>query len=114
MEDGELTARVATELSDHADQAVSTSVAGPGDRKATPMTDRRAALGELMDAYGKIVLGFCLRMLRDRELANDVMQQVFLEAYRDFDRFQGRSSPRTWLLAIANNRCLDALRSKRR
>src|SRR3954471_13172038 len=72
--------------------------------------DRRAAIVDLMRAHGDAVLGLCVRVLRDRELAEEVRQQTFLEAFRDFDRFQGRSSRRTWLLGIAGHRCLDVIR----
>jgi RNA polymerase sigma-70 factor (ECF subfamily) len=68
---------------------------------------RREAAGALIDAYGDAVFSFCLRMIRDRELASDVRQKVFLEACRDLERFNGRSSLRTWLFGIASHRCLD-------
>jgi RNA polymerase sigma-70 factor (ECF subfamily) len=72
--------------------------------------DRRTAIVDLIRAHGDAVLGLCVRVLRDRELAEEVRQQTFLEAFRDFDRFQGRSSRRTWLLGIAGHRCLDVIR----
>lgn len=75
--------------------------------------ERRAAIVELMRAHGDAVLGFCIRALRDRELAEEVRQQTFLEAFRDFDRFQDRSSRRAWLFGIASHRCLDVLRKRR-
>ena len=67
-----------------------------------------------MQDHGKAVFGLCLRELHDRGLAEDVTQQVFLEAYRDLDRFQQRSSVRTWLFGIAYHRCLDAHKRKQR
>jgi RNA polymerase sigma-70 factor (ECF subfamily) len=76
--------------------------------------DRRTALAELMDAHTDAVFGFCMRLVRDRALAEDVVQQVFLEAYRDLDRFEGRSSVRSWLFGIASHRCLDVLKRQRR
>src|SRR5690349_13907932 len=63
--------------------------------------DRKGAITALMDQHGPTVFNFCSRFLLDRVLAEDVLQQVFLHAYRDIDRFEGRSSPRTWLLRIA-------------
>jgi len=48
----------------------------------------------------------------DRELAEEVRQQTFLEAFRDFDRFQDRSSRRAWLFGIASHRCLDVIRKR--
>jgi RNA polymerase sigma-70 factor (ECF subfamily) len=76
--------------------------------------DSKAALIILMKAYGDVVLSHCLRVLRERSLAEDIRQQVFLEAYRDLPRFQRRSTVRSWLLGIASHRCLDAIKARRR
>ena len=111
MDNGELTTSVATEVSSRAE------LAAPADGAAAaaqPPLDRRAALAEMMQEHGKAVLGFCLRVTQDAMMAEDVTQQVFLEAYRDLDRFEGRSSPRTWLFSIASHRCFDALRNEQR
>jgi RNA polymerase sigma-70 factor (ECF subfamily) len=53
-------------------------------------------------------------MLRDRELAEDVAQQVFIEVHRDLARFRGDSSLKTWLIGIAHHRCGDAIKSRAR
>jgi RNA polymerase sigma-70 factor (ECF subfamily) len=82
--------------------------------EATSAGDRRVAVVELMRAHGSAVLGFCLRVLGDRALAEEVRQQTFLDAFRNFDGFQGRASRRAWLFGIAGHRCLDALRNQRR
>ncbi len=76
--------------------------------------DRRGAITALMDAHGEAVFGFCVRVLRDRSLAEDVLQRVFLEAYRDIGRFQSHSTFPAWLFGIASHRCQDALKSQRR
>jgi RNA polymerase sigma factor (sigma-70 family) len=76
--------------------------------------DRRSAVADLLRAHGGAVLGFCIRVLGDRGLAEEVRQQTFLEAFRDFDTFQERASRRAWLFGIASHRCLDALRNQRR
>jgi RNA polymerase sigma-70 factor (ECF subfamily) len=75
---------------------------------------RRARAAELFVQHGAAVFGYCFRAVHDRALAEDLMQQVFLEAYRDLSRFRGESSTRTWLLAIAGHRSVDALRRKAR
>ncbi len=67
-----------------------------------------------MDAYGADVLRYCKRMVDDHELAADLRQVVFIEAYRGLNRFAGRASLRTWLLGIARHRCLDACRRRQR
>jgi RNA polymerase sigma factor (sigma-70 family) len=85
--------------------------------KATPSTSQweahRATIAELMQLHGRAILGFCARVLRDSTLAEDVAQQVFLQAYRDLDRFEGRASLRSWLFTIASHRCIDVLRRER-
>jgi RNA polymerase sigma-70 factor (ECF subfamily) len=74
--------------------------------------DYRGAIAALIDAHGDDVFALCARILRDRTLAEDVAQQVFLEAYRDIAGFRRRSSLKTWLLKIAGHRCQDAIRSQ--
>jgi len=76
--------------------------------------DKRRALIHMMDRYGDIVLRYGYAMSRDRQVAEEVRQQVFVEAYRDIDRFAGRSSLQTWLLGITRHRCLDAAKARSR
>jgi RNA polymerase sigma-70 factor, ECF subfamily len=72
-----------------------------------------AALNQLIQRDGRAVYSLCLRILRDTAAAEDVMQQVFIEACRDFKSFAGKSNLRGWLLGIANHRCLDAVRRRK-
>jgi RNA polymerase sigma-70 factor (ECF subfamily) len=72
------------------------------------------ALRLLMQRHGAAVYRFCREALRDPALADDVHQQVFIEAFRDFDGYGGRSTLRTWLFAIARHRCLDAAKGRTR
>lgn len=76
--------------------------------------DRERALGLLMDRYGDRVYRFAHAMTRDATIAEDVRQQAFLEAYRDFGRFERRALLRTWLFGIVRHRCLDATKLQRR
>jgi RNA polymerase sigma-70 factor (ECF subfamily) len=76
--------------------------------------DTKSALGRLMDRHGATVYRYCSGALHDNALAEDVQQQVFIEAYRDLSRFAGRSSVRTWLFAIARHRVLDAAKARAR
>jgi RNA polymerase sigma-70 factor (ECF subfamily) len=73
-----------------------------------------AQIEELMAAHGDAIYSLCLRVLRERTRAQDVLQQVFIEAHRDLPRFEARAPVRSWLFAIAMNRCKDALRADRR
>jgi RNA polymerase sigma-70 factor (ECF subfamily) len=68
------------------------------------------AFAKIVDAYQARVLGFVRRMVRGEEEAKDVTQEVFIKAFRHMDRFDGRSSLRTWLFRIAHNLCIDRAR----
>ena len=73
------------------------------------------ALKELFDRTSPKLFGICLRILHDRQDAEDALQEVFVSVWRraaSFDR--ARSSPITWLAAIARNRAVDRLRSAER
>jgi RNA polymerase sigma-70 factor (ECF subfamily) len=52
--------------------------------------------------------------LGDRDNAEDLTQETYARAFAALDRFEGRSSVRTWLLSIARRVCADAVRSRRR
>jgi RNA polymerase sigma-70 factor, ECF subfamily len=76
--------------------------------------ERAAALTCLMRRHGVAVYRYCREELHDRTLADDVHQQIFIQAYRDLERFAARSTLRTWLFAITRHRVLDAVKSRRR
>jgi RNA polymerase sigma-70 factor, ECF subfamily len=57
---------------------------------------------------------FLLRFVRVRSVAEDLVSEVFLDVWRQPGRFQGRSEATTWLLAIARNKALSALRHRSR
>lgn len=89
----------------------------PGERailKALDEGDRDTALRLLMRDYGSAVYRYCRRMVGDGDLADEVHQMTFVQAYEAMARFAGRSSLRTWLFGIAHHRCLDALKISRR
>ncbi|MBP5983968.1 MAG: sigma-70 family RNA polymerase sigma factor [Fluviicola sp.] len=49
--------------------------------------------------------------LKDKTLAEDIIQETFISAFQNFDKFKGSSSPLTWLYAILNNKIADHYRS---
>lgn len=75
---------------------------------------RDLAFRLLMKTYGKVVLAFIVRILRDQESAKDVRQQVFLDAYQAMESFEGRGTLLGWLCRIALNRSFDELRRNKR
>lgn len=74
-----------------------------------------AALGEFYDRWNPLVHAVVLRILRQREDVEDVVEEVFWQAWRQADRYQTtRGSVQTWLLTIARSRALDRVRSLNR
>lgn len=72
----------------------------------------REALRQLYQATSAKLFGVCLRILRDRREAEDVLQDVYITVWRRAATFDAsRASPITWLVAVARNRCIDRLRA---
>jgi RNA polymerase sigma-70 factor (ECF subfamily) len=72
----------------------------------------RAALRLVYDNTSAKLFGVCLRILKDRSEAEEVLQDVYVTVWRKGGSFDpGRASPITWLVAIARNRSIDRLRT---
>jgi RNA polymerase sigma-70 factor (ECF subfamily) len=68
------------------------------------------ALQVLFERHNVRVFRFALGIVRNKLLAEDVMSDVFFEAWRHAGKFEGRSGVSTWLLAIARHKAFDAFR----
>ena len=92
--------------------------------RAAPLDDAELLLGvqsgdeqamaALFDRYSRVVYSVSLRVLRDPASAEDVLQEVFLQIWRNPDSFAAtRGGLGGWLAVVARNRSIDVLRRKR-
>ena len=74
----------------------------------------RSMFAELFDRHSPVVLGVLMKMLGRRDLAEEILQDAFLQAWNEASRYRPeRGSVRGWLLMIARSRAIDILRSNR-
>jgi RNA polymerase sigma-70 factor (ECF subfamily) len=96
-------------------QAEQTGAAGDAALLARMSRGDERALGSFYDRWEGAVRAMVMRVVHDPSEADDVVEEVFWQAWRQAGRFEaGRASGGTWLLTIARSRALDRLRSLRR
>jgi len=92
------------------------TVTDDADRAALDRISRGEldALDELYERYKTMAYSIALRITNDASLAEDVVQDAFLGAWRNAARYiEGRGSVKTWLLSIVHHRAIDAVRRRR-
>jgi RNA polymerase sigma-70 factor, ECF subfamily len=91
-------------------------VTGNADRSALERMARgdRDALAELYDRHGRVVYSLALRIVRDQRDAEEVVQDVFAQAWRQSGRYRaGRGSVIAWLMTLTKSRAVDRVRGRR-
>lgn len=73
---------------------------------------RETAYRELIDRYQRPVFSLVYRLVRDRELAEDLAQETFIKVLNALDRYNPRYKFSSWIFKIAHNTALDQLRKK--
>jgi RNA polymerase sigma-70 factor, ECF subfamily len=74
----------------------------------------QTAMAEVFDRYSRAVYSVALRILKDSGQAEDVVQEIFFQIWRNSESFvQGRGSLGAWLVVIARNRAIDLLRRRK-
>jgi RNA polymerase sigma-70 factor (ECF subfamily) len=69
--------------------------------------DAQKGIRQLFERYSTHVFNVCMRMLGNRQEADDITQDVFVRAFNAYTRFRGEADPGTWLYRIAVNLCLN-------
>ena len=74
-----------------------------------------SALAELYDRHSRVAYGLALRVLRDEALAEDAVQEAFLQVWRTAGRFiPERAKASTWILTLVHRRAVDLVRREQR
>jgi RNA polymerase sigma-70 factor, ECF subfamily len=97
--------------------AIARSFAHLSDEAIVALVARsdQSALAELYDRFGRVAYGVALRILRDEKLAEDAVQEGFLAAWRNADRYMPeRAQASTWLLTLVHRRAVDLVRRENR
>lgn len=77
------------------------------------LSGNHQAYAELVNRYQNYVFTLTMRMIKGREDAEEVAQDVFIKAYKYLADFRGASKFSTWLYTIVNNTCITFLRKKK-
>ncbi len=68
---------------------------------------------DLYDKYHHDLFKFLFYMVRNRELAEDLVQEVYIKVLKSYERFEGKSSEKTWLFSIARHVAIDHFRKQK-
>lgn len=68
----------------------------------------------LVDRYKNLVYTLCLRMLKNKEEAEEVAQDTFIKVYKSLEKFKGESKFSTWIYKVTYHSCLDRLKKNKK
>ena len=71
-----------------------------------------SAYNTLLNEYQQKVFATCISFIPNKEDAEDVAQEVFLEVFKSIKKFKGNSKLSTWIYKISTNKCLEFIRKK--
>jgi len=68
-------------------------------------------IDEIMNKYGQEILQLAFSYVKNKEIAEDLTQEIFVKCYKSLHTYGGKAKFRTWLWRIASNHCMDYLKS---
>ena len=80
----------------------------------TPTDSEPVDPNRWVDEYGDYLFGFALSRLRDRDTAEEAVQETFVAALKNVHQFSGKGSERAWLLGVLKRKIIDHYRSRKR
>ena len=81
-------------------------------KKRAEINNQTANPESWVDQYGDFLYHFTLSRIKDPSIAEDLVQETFLAALKARKNFQGRSTARTWLIAILKHKIVDHIRKQ--
>lgn len=76
------------------------------------ISGKQSAYAQLLKEYEQKVFATCMSFVPNKEDAEDIAQDVFLEVFRSISKFKGNAKLSTWIYKIATNKCLEFIRKK--
>ncbi|MCM3735791.1 sigma-70 family RNA polymerase sigma factor [Bacillus cytotoxicus] len=73
--------------------------------------DKEVLIDEIMNKYGQEILQLVYSYVNNKEVAEDLTQDIFVKCYKSLHTYKGKSKLRTWLWRIAINHCKDYIKS---
>ena len=73
--------------------------------------DKEALIDEIMNKYGQEILQLVYSYVNNKEVSEDLTQDIFVKCYKSLHTYKGKSKLRTWLWRIAINHCKDYIKS---
>ncbi len=80
--------------------------------QATDNPDKPQLIAQWVNLYSDELYRWAIYKVTDEAVAQDLIQETFLSAFQHADKFQGSSSPKTWLFSILKNKIIDHYRQK--
>ena len=71
------------------------------------------SIERIIDEYGRKIYKYCYGMLRNRQEAEEAVQEVFIKAYKNMDKMHEIKSISSWLYKVAYNHCLNLIRKRK-